>query len=176
MTDTLFENYRAELIDRIQAKRADDGLITTDLPSLSFYCSSTASEFATVIYEPSLCLVLQGSKEVVLGDEIYTLDDSSKYLLVSVHVPTRVRIKEASSKESYVALKLTFTMEDIFEVMKDIHTTMPIINPSTEAGLCFGELKKVIDPLTRLVRLLDNPSSLKFMSSMIRKANLSFYM
>ena len=48
-------------------------------------------------------------------------------------------------------------------------TTTPIINASIEAGLCFGELYSVIDPLTRLVRFLDNPSSLKFMSSMIMK-------
>ena len=56
MTDTLFETYKGELIGLIEGKQTDDGLITTPLPSLSFFYSHAASEFATVIYEPSLCL------------------------------------------------------------------------------------------------------------------------
>jgi len=176
MTDTLFQTYKTELIELIQAKQIGNDIIKTALPSLNFHVLDTAKEFAAVVYEPSLCIVLQGSKSVMLGDEIYNLEDPTKYLLVSVHVPTRVRIKEASETKPYIALKLTFTMEDIFEVMKDIQTSSPIINPSTEAGLCFGELDRLIDPLTRLVRLLDNPSNLKFMSSMIMKEILYLVM
>lgn len=176
MTDTLFEMYKAELIRIIQAKHVDNNVIETPLPSLHFHVLDRATEFAAVVYEPSLCIVLQGSKDVVLGDNIYTLNDPSKYLLVSVHVPTRVRIKEVSTTEPYIAVKLTFTMEDIYEVMKDIRTTAPILNPSTEAGLCFGDLHRLIDPLTRLVRVLDDPSNLKFMSSMIIKEILYLIM
>jgi len=176
MTDTLFQTYKTELIELIQAKQIGNDIIKTALSSLNFHVLDTAKEFAAVVYEPSLCIVLQGSKSVMLGDEIYNLEDPTKYLLVSVHVPTRVRIKEASATKPYIALKLTFTMEDIFEVMKDIQTSAPIINPSTEAGLCFGELDRLIDPLTRLVRLLDNPSNLKFMSSMIMKEILYLVM
>lgn len=176
MTDTLFETYKAELISQILAKRVDNNVIETPLASLHFQVLDTTTEFAAVVYEPSLCIVLQGSKEVVLGDTLYALNDPSKYLLVSVHVPTRVRIKKASKEEPYIALKLTFTMEDIYEVMKAIHTPSPILNPSTQAGLCYGNLDKIIDPLTRLVRVLDNPSTLKFMSSMIIKEILYLIM
>lgn len=176
MTHTLFETYKAELIAMIHAKHVENDLITTELPSLHFHVLNAPTEIPAVVYEPSLCIVLQGSKAVILGDEVYTIDDPSKYLLVSVHVPTRVRIKEASMAEPYIALKLTFTMEDIFEVMKEIRTTSPIINPSTETGLCFGELDRLIDPLTRLVRVLDNPIHLKFMAPLIMKEILYIIM
>lgn len=169
MTDTLFETYQAELISLIQAKRVDNNVIETPLPSLHFHALDKATEFAAVEYEPSVCIVLQGGKEVILGETIYALNDPNKYLLVSVHVPTRVRIKEASKENPYIAIKLTFTMEDIYEVIKEIKNPTPILNPSTEAGLCYGDLHRLIDPLTRLVRVLDKPFNLKFMSSMIIK-------
>jgi len=167
--DTPFEAYRTELIKRIETKRVEDGSIKTVIPSLSFFSSSTTTEFATVIYEPSLCLVLQGSKALILGDENYSYDPS-RYLLASVHMPSRVRVMEASEQEPYISLKLTFTMEDIFEVMKEAPKQSRTTNTIPELGLCFGDMGiQLIDPLTRLVRLLDTPNNIKFMAPMIVK-------
>lgn len=167
--DALFETYRTELLKIIEAKHIEDGIIKTDIPRLSFYYSKSTTEFATVVYEPSLCLVLQGSKALILGDENYSYDPS-RYLLASVHMPTRVRIMEASDQKPYISLKLTFTMEDIFEVIKEAQTKFRPTNLTPELGLCFGDMStQLIDPLTRLVRLLDNPGSIKFMAPMIIK-------
>lgn len=167
--DALFEANRAELIKMIEAKRVEDGIIKTAIPTLSFYYSKSTTEFATVVYEPSLCLVLQGSKALILGDETYSYDPS-RYLLASVHMPTRVRIMEASDEKPYISLKLTFTMEDIFEVMKEAHTQSHTTNLTPELGLCFGDMNtQVIDPIARLVRLLDSPHNIKFMAPMIIK-------
>jgi len=168
--DALFEAYRAELINKIEAKHEEDGVIKTAIPTLSFYYSKSTTEFATVIYEPSLCLVLQGSKAVILGEDNYSYDPS-RYLLASIHMPSRVRIMEASDQKPYISLKLTFTMEDIFEVMKEIDTKPRVTSPtSPELGLCFGDMSvSIIDPLSRLVRLLDTPNNIKFMSPMIIK-------
>ncbi|WP_041960367.1 AraC family transcriptional regulator [Sulfurospirillum arsenophilum] len=167
--DALFEAYRAEIIKRIEAKRVEDGIIKTEIPTLSFYYSRSTTEFATVVYEPSLCLVLQGSKALILGDENYSYDPS-RYLLASVHMPTRVRIMEASEEKPYISLKLTFTMEDIFEVIKEAHTQSRTTNLTPELGLCFGDMStQVIDPIARLVRLLDTPNNIKFMAPMIIK-------
>lgn len=167
--DALFEAYKTEIINIIEAKRLEDGMIPTEIPSLCFYTSASTTEFATVIYEPSLCLVLQGSKALILGDENYSYDPS-RYLLASIHMPTRVRIMEASDQKPYISLKLTFTMEDIFEVMKEVHNKSRITTPTPELGICFGDMStEVIDPLTRLVRLLDTPNNIKFMAPMIIK-------
>lgn len=167
--DALFETYRAELIKMIEAKHDEDGTIKTAIPTLNFYTSPCTTEFATVIYEPSLCLVIQGSKALILGDEDYSYDPEH-YLLASVHMPTRVRIMEASENKPYISLKLTFTMEDIFEVMKEARPKSSTQSPSPELGLCFGDMSvQLMEPLTRLVRLLDTPNNIKFMAPMIIK-------
>ena len=167
--DALFEMYRAELITLIAGKRVEDGTIKTDISALSFYTSASTTEFATVVYEPSLCLIFQGSKALILGDESYSYDPS-RYLLASVHMPSRVRIMEASPHLPYISLKLTFTMEDIFEVMKEAHQKVRTTNQTPQLGLCFGDMStSLLDPLTRLVRLLDTPQNIKFMAPMIIK-------
>lgn len=167
--DLLFDAYRVELIKMIEAKCKEEGTIKTAIPSLSFYNSSTVNEFATVIYEPSLCLVIQGSKALIIGDENYSYDPS-RYLLASVHIPARVRIMEASDEKPYLSLKITFTMEDVFEVMKEAPHKSYSYNPTPELGLCFGDMSThVIEPITRLVRLLDTPNNIKFIAPMIIK-------
>lgn len=162
--------YKEELIAMIQAKKSEEGSMKTAIPSLSFYTSTTTTECLPVIYEPSLCLVLQGSKTLLLGDAHYAYNDSG-YVLASIHMPTHARIQEASKDRPYIALKLTFTMEDIFEVMKEMEPKMMLVTTrSPQMGLCFGaDNTRLLDPLTRLVRLLDTPQSIKFMAPLIMK-------
>jgi len=61
----------AGLIDRFTER---DGIHTTEMSELTLYRFSGPSEPVAVLYEPSLCLIAQGSKEVRLGDEMYRYD------------------------------------------------------------------------------------------------------
>ena len=164
------QHYKEELIQRIQAAHTEEGTFKTAIPALSFYITTTNTECQPAIYEPSLCLVLQGAKLLLLGDESHRYD-ASGYVLASTHMPTRVRIMEASSQLPFISLKLRFTMEDIFEVMKETELKMmPVTTRTLERGLCFGEDNtRLLDPLVRLVRLLETPQNIKFMAPLILK-------
>lgn len=165
-----FETYLSDSIKKIQTKKVnDDGSINTEISSLSFYVIPSTTELLTILYEPSLCIIFQGAKAIILDHKEY-IYDPSRYLLASVHMPARVRIIEGSHEEPYIALKLTFTMEDVFEVIKEtdkMHTLKPT---TTERGLCFGDMTtELLDPLVRLIDLLDKPSKIKFMAPLIIK-------
>src|SRR5689334_11040485 len=60
-----------------------DGDHETAVPGLWLYRSSTRSEEHAVVYMPSLCVVAQGAKEVVVGGQAYRYDPAQS-LLVSV--------------------------------------------------------------------------------------------
>ena len=167
--EKLLETYKEALIAMIHAKRVENGIIKTQIPSLSLYTTTTTTEFASAVYEPSLCIILQGSKALILGEELYSYNPSS-YLLASIYMPTRVRIMEASVQKPFTSLKLTFSMEDIFEVMKALDSKLPMRSLAPELGLCFGEMNvSLIEPLTRLVRLLETPENIQFMAPLIKK-------
>jgi len=85
---------REELVERIgQAMRADG--TTQPLPGLHLTRSSLPLKPLHSVLEPSLCVIAQGSKEVLLGDSRYRYDPS-QYLLATVELPRVSQVLEAS--------------------------------------------------------------------------------
>ena len=113
-------NYRNELISLIKENSSTEGLILTNISSLKFYTTTQISEFVSIIYEPSLCIAIQGSKAVGFGDEMYSYS-SEKYLIVSTHIPANVRIEEASKEKPYYSIIINFTLEQIYDVIKELN-------------------------------------------------------
>ena len=73
-----------------------DGDHETAVPGLWLYRSSTPSEEHAVVYVPSLCVVAQGAKEVVVGGEAYRYDPAQS-LLVSVDMPALTHVANATA-------------------------------------------------------------------------------
>lgn len=168
MGDQEFDKYREEIKNKIEAEYHDENLIHTSIEQLRFYYKTEPTEMLATVYEPSVCIIVQGAKEVGLGDELIPYDPDS-YLLASVHMPARVRIAEASPEKPYAGLTITFTMEQIFDVLKDI-SSMPKRTSSSKSGLYFGKMQqRLIDSVTRLVRLLDSPEDIPVLSPLIIK-------
>lgn len=95
--ESLIKQFQLNILELIKQKYTYtiNGEIQTEIPSLDFYFSKELTEFNTVIYEPSLCIILQGSKAVGFGEELYSYGPK-KYLLSSAHIPAKVKILEAS--------------------------------------------------------------------------------
>ena len=126
------DEYRFDLIDFIKTKYDLNGSVQSVISCLDFYFSSVPSEFSTsVMYEPSLCIILQGSKAVGFGDELYTYGPK-KCLLSSTHVPAKVKLLEASKEKPYVSFRIRFDMEDIYNVIKNINPQKLLLNTNTE--------------------------------------------
>jgi len=64
--DLLKEQTKEFLLDRYGV----NGLVQSDIDSLDFYISEKTHDFINVIYNPSLCIILQGAKSVGFGDEM----------------------------------------------------------------------------------------------------------
>src|SRR5678815_3212411 len=77
---------REELVERIARAVRDDGT-AQPLPGLHLYRSSTPLEPLHSVLEPSLCVIAQGSKEVLLGESRYRYDPAH-YLLATVELPS----------------------------------------------------------------------------------------
>jgi AraC-like DNA-binding protein len=163
-------NYQKELINYIKDKYKEDGIISTQIPSLKFYTTTSLSEFTSVIYEPSLCIVLQGEKAVGFADEMFSYSET-KYLLACTHIPANVKIQRASNEVPYVAVMLRFSLEQIYEVLKEINNTGISEKKALVKGLCFDDLdESLLEPVSRLIKLLDKPTNdIKFLSSLIMK-------
>lgn len=162
------ERYREEIKDRIGSSYHDENLILTPIDQLSFYYSSEPTNMLATVYEPSICVIVQGSKEVGVDEELIPYNPDM-YLLASVHMPAQVRIAEASEDRPYMGLTITFSMEQIFEVLKEVGRS-PSATKSPHRGLYFGDMEqRLLDPISRLVRLLDTPEDIPVLAPLITK-------
>jgi AraC-like DNA-binding protein len=170
MNELLAINIK-DLINFIENKsEGKEGIIDTKIPSLHFYTTKTLSECVSVIYEPSICISLQGSKNIGFGEDMYKSNES-RFLLASTHVPANVRIEEASNEKPYVSLKITFTLEQIYEVLKEVENSKIKLKSKPEKGLFFDDMSMdLLNPISRLIKLLDTPQkNIDFLSPFIIK-------
>lgn len=163
-------NYRNELISLIKENSSTEGLILTNISSLKFYTTTQISEFVSIIYEPSLCIAIQGSKAVGFGDEMYSYS-SEKYLIVSTHIPANVRIEEASKEKPYYSIIINFTLEQIYDVIKELNDDLQESkNKILQKSLCFDVLDDfLLEPLFRLLKLSQRKDNVEFLSNLILK-------
>ena len=86
---------RLELAERTLRHASGDGVHLSPIPGLALIRASQPSQPLPSLYEPSLCVVVQGRKRAVLGDETYVYD-ALNYLVVSVTLPVRGQIIDAT--------------------------------------------------------------------------------
>ncbi|WP_342047300.1 AraC family transcriptional regulator [Bacillus sp. OTU530] len=155
----------AKLIERYTDR---DGVHTTAVPSLSFVRRSDVTVPTYSVYKPSLCIIVQGMKEVLLAQERFRYDPAH-YLVASVDLPAISQVMEASSDVPYLALKLEFTPSQILEVLRDFETKA-VLKEHTKRGMFVERIGSfMLDAVIRLARLLDTPEDIPVFAPLFTK-------
>jgi AraC-like DNA-binding protein len=96
----------ARLAGLVQAHAPYDGHFPLRLPGLEVLRASRPNrECVHGLASPALCLVAQGAKTVLLGQETYAYD-ASRMLVFSVDVPVSGQVTQASPAEPFLCLKV----------------------------------------------------------------------
>jgi AraC-like DNA-binding protein len=162
------DKQRAEITQYIESYTGRDGAVATAIPSLSFIRFSEVTGPVYGVYKPSLCIIVQGRKEVLLAQESY-LYGPANYLVASVNLPVAGQVTEASPEVPYLALKLEFTPSEILDVLREYQMGVDK-KESAKRGMYVSNLEtSLLDAVTRLARLLDTPKDIKVLAPLIRK-------
>jgi transcriptional regulator GlxA family with amidase domain len=120
------------------------------------------------MYEPSICMVAQGAKRVLLGDDTYVYD-AHHYLITSVHLPTVVQIIEASREKPYLGLRLMLDLREISQLMVDSNLPPPRVQQSSR-GMATGEVTlPLLTAVQRLVDLLAEQQDIPILAPIIQR-------
>jgi hypothetical protein len=98
---TSTEEIRADLVKRILRFAGNNEDQATGIPGLAIYRRDHPTGPIFGLYEPSLTLLVQGRKRVMLGQEAFACG-SSRYLLTSVNVPVIGQVVKASPERPYL--------------------------------------------------------------------------
>jgi len=160
---------RAELAALIDRMTVVDGAHQTAIPRLVLARASQMQHPVHAIHEPAFCVLAQGSKRVLLGDDVY-IYDSSQYLVVAQNLPVSGQVVDASPEAPYLGLRLSFDVKDIAALGLDLQLDAALPNRRSPRGIFTGDLSTtLLDPLLRLTRLLDTPEDLPALAPLITR-------
>ena len=140
----------------------------TAVSGLSVFRWDHPTEPVSGLYEPSLCMVVQGSKRVTLGEESYVYD-AEHYLITSIHLPAQYEVLKASPKKPFLGLSLALDLHEVSRLMANSHLPPPR-SQQTSRGMGTGHVTpELLDAVHRLVQLLDSEQDIPILAPLIRQ-------
>src|SRR5829696_984259 len=147
---------REELAERVARAVREDGAV--EEPGglrLLRHSSPTSKEHG--VSSPAFCVIAQGSKEVLLGDDCYRYD-ANHYLITAAALPTATRVTEASEERPYLGVVLGLDPALVGSVMVEAGYPAPRDQTAVRAFDVSRLEAGLLDAVVRLVGLLDAPA------------------
>lgn len=159
---------RNALAQRISRWTRDNRGLDSAIPGLRLAMYEAPTAPMSGIYEPSICLVVQGAKRVLLGGEEYVYD-ANHYLVTSVGLPVVANVVEASKEVPLLGLVLKVDLRVVAQLM--VNSRLPVARGKQSGrGMIVSEVcVSLLDAFKRLVDLLDQPEDIPILAPLIHK-------
>jgi len=154
-------------IERYLATDTRESSMTQPLPGLVLLRSPQITELDATLYEPVVCLIVQGSKEVWLGDQKVAVGPGES-LVVSHEVPVISRITAATPQEPYLAMIVVLDVSLLRSLYDEVGDAAPATAPANSLAACPAD-PTLFDCLSRYLGLADDPVEAKVMTPLLRK-------
>ena len=157
----------AKLTHCIAAYAPHDGSFELRIPGLH------ASRFSRINAEcfhsirlPSLCIVAQGAKTVIVGQEVYEYD-AARMIVFSVALPVASQITQASHSEPYLALRLDLDPRKIADLVLKIYPHgLPPVQERRAVYVTPADVS-VVNAATRLMECLSQPGDAELLAPLV---------
>jgi AraC-like DNA-binding protein len=156
------QSIREELIERMAAALPEDGALEA-FPGFFLARLTKPAVSVQAVYRPAFCLVAQGGKHVLLGEELYQYDPGH-YLIFTVDLPVVFQVKEASKEQPYFGIRLDLDPSLVASILMESGVAAKKGDASVKAIDVSPIDAGILDAVVRLVRLLDVPGESKFLA------------
>ena len=159
---------RQALARNIARQTEQNHRLETAVPGLVLVRYEAPTQPASCMYEPTICLVAQGAKRVMLGDEEY-LYDANHYLISSVGLLVVANVVEASPEVPLLGMVLKLDMRMLAQMMVD--SNLPVTRAAKSGrGMRVSEVcMPLLNAFQRLLDLHDHPQDIAVLSPLIHK-------
>lgn len=161
------ETDQRELAERI-GRNLQENTRKEVLPGLTFHRSVNPSEWSHGVISPTLCVIAQGCKEVLLGEQLYRYDPAN-YLIATAELPVVSQVREASQEHPYLSLTLrldpTLVSSVIVEAGQQTHQNKAEVKAINVSPLDAD----LLDAVVRLVRLTDKPEDAQMLAPLVKR-------
>jgi hypothetical protein len=161
------ESATAELARLIAAYAPHDGGFEMRIPGLhAARFSRTNKECVHTLRVSSLCIVAQGAKTVIVGDEVYEYD-ASRMIVFSVALPVAAQVTRASHSEPYLSLRLDLDPHKIAELVLKVYPHgLPPVQERSAVYITPIDAS-VVNAATRLMECLAHPGDSELLAPLV---------
>jgi AraC-like DNA-binding protein len=158
----------AALAERIARLTAKQDHLATAIPALTIRRYESPTEPTSYVHEPSICLSAQGSKRVLLGEDVYVYD-AHHFLITSVDLPVVAQVIEATKEKPWLGLMLKLDQREIAQLMLDSNLPSPRTQQANR-GMAISEVTvPLLNSIQRLIELLDEPEDIPVLAPLIQR-------
>lgn len=161
---------KAELAASITRLTRGEGAFETAIPRLILGKVSRILHPVHTVYEPALCVIAQGSKRVLLGDDVYVYDPS-QYLVFAQNLPVVGQVIDASPESPHLAIRLNLDVKEITALALELGPTgKPSGRREVGRGIYTGDnTVALLEPLLRLLALLETPEDIPILAPLVTR-------
>ena len=158
---------RLKLARLIAAYAPHDGSFELRIPGLHASRSSrTNRECVHALRLPSLCIIAQGAKTIIVGEEVYEYD-ASRMIVFSVALPVAAQVTQASHSEPYLALKLDLDPHKIAELVLKVYPHgLPPVQERRAVYVTPVDVS-IVNAATRLMECLAQPGDAELLAPLV---------
>jgi AraC-like DNA-binding protein len=134
-----------------------------------FSTASNISEPTPRVYQPVFALVVQGEKQLVLADKVFTCGKGT-FIVVTVDLPLTFQISRATRQEPYMALVMTLKPAAVATLLLEAASAEHPLVETEPAGMGVSDApSELLEAVVRLARLLDHPRDLPVLGPIAEK-------
>jgi len=157
-----------ELAARIAHALQSDGSIELLGGMIRLRRFSAPTEIGHGVSYPAFCVIAQGSKEVLLGEERFRYDPAN-YLIVTSTLPIASRITEAAPDLPFLSVLLRLDPFVVGSVMVEAGYPAPQSNSALRAININPLNADLLEAVVRLMRLLDTPAEARLLAPLVTR-------
>jgi AraC-like DNA-binding protein len=164
--NTIDDERRREIAMLVDKYSSGDGIHATAVDGVFCIRLSEPNMRLPSVYQPSICVIVQGAKQVLLEEEIYRYAPP-QFLAVSVDLPLLGQVIEASTAQPYLCLQIEIDPRQIGELIAQ-SSTASFLRGETARGLFVGTLDGATqEAVLRIARLLATPGDIPVLAPMM---------
>jgi AraC-like DNA-binding protein len=157
----------ARLARLLAAYAPHDGSFDMRIPGLMVSRLSRVNhECVHALRVSSLCIVAQGAKTVIVGDEVYEYD-ASQMIVFSVALPVAAQVTRASQSEPYLSLRLELDPHKIADLVLKVYPRgLPAVQERSAVYLTPVD-ECIVNAAIRLMECLAHPGDAELLGPLV---------
>ena len=155
-------------LSALALRHAAGRLTYTAIPRVAISTGTAATRPVPVLYEPMLCLVLQGAKEVLIGERRLRYDPATMFI-ATLELPVSGCVIEASASAPYIGVTLALDRDTLAELLPELPGPAGPGDTETAGFAVSPVTPALLEPWQRLLRLLDTPEDIPVLAPLAER-------